>query len=72
MKVMLICNDGAGFASDVEIPAGQTIQELFRERMKGQSERDFILRINRLPTTALQVLQPGDRISITPTKIEGA
>ncbi len=72
MKIMLICNDGAGFASDIEVPEGQTIQQLFRERMKGQSERDFILRINRLPTNAQQVLQPGDRVSITPTKLQGA
>jgi hypothetical protein len=28
--------------------------------------------VNRQPATADQVLEPGDRVSITPTKIEGA
>jgi hypothetical protein len=31
-----------------------------------------LIRINRQPTSADQVLQEGDRISMTPTKIQGA
>ena len=40
--------------------------------MSGRKSADYLIRVNRLPSTADQILQPGDRISITPTKIEGA
>ena len=33
---------------------------------------DYLIRVNRLPAGADQVLHEGDRVSMTPTKIEGA
>ena len=33
---------------------------------------DYLIRVNRLPASADQKLQDGDRVSMTPTKIEGA
>ena len=38
----------------------------------GIARGDYLIRVNRLPVSGDQVLQPGDRISITPTKIQGA
>ena len=35
-------------------------------------DADYLIRVNRQPCPADQVLREGDRISITPTKIEGA
>jgi hypothetical protein len=40
--------------------------------MQGCKAEDFSHPVNRLPAGADQVLQEGDRISMTPTKIEGA
>jgi hypothetical protein len=45
---------------------------LFEEKMSGGKPADYLIRVNRLPAAADQVLQPGDRVSITPVKIEGA
>ena len=72
MKLLLINNDGGGFADHVDVADGITVGELFADRMSGRKPADYLIRVNRLPAAADQVLQPGDRISMTPTKIEGA
>ena len=72
MKLFYINNDGAGFADHVEVEDGLTVAAFFAEKLPGRKADDFLIRVNRLPTPADQVLQPGDRISITPSKIEGA
>lgn len=72
MKLFLINNLGAGFADHIEVEDGTSVSDLFAEKMPGRKADDFLIRVNRLPTPSDQVLQPGDRISITPLKIEGA
>lgn len=72
MKVFFINNHGAGFADHVEIEEGLTVEAFFAEKMSGRKAEDYMIRVNRQPTPADQVLQPGDRISITPTKIDVA
>ena len=72
MKLFYINNDGAGFADHIEVEDGLTVAAFFTEKLSGRKADDFLIRVNRLPTPADQVLQPGDRISITPSKIEGA
>lgn len=72
MHITFINNDGSGFADKIDIPEGTTIQELFAQRLPHGQPADYLIRVNRQPTTADSVLQPGDRVSITPTKIEGA
>ncbi|CAN5200223.1 hypothetical protein BH11PLA2_BH11PLA2_51000 [soil metagenome] len=72
MKIMFINNDGSGFADHLEIAEGITVSDLFAEKLPGRKASDFLIRVNRQPAAADQVLQPGDRISITATKIEGA
>jgi len=71
MQVLLINNDGGGFADYVETTAGTTVQALFEQRVPGRTPSDYLIRVNRLPVAADQILQAGDRISITPVKIEG-
>ena len=72
MKLLYINNDGGGFADTIEVEDGLTVAAFLAEKMPGRKADDFLIRVNRLPTPADQVLQTGDRISITPTKIEGA
>lgn len=72
MKIMFINNDGGGFADVIEVKDGLTTSELFEQQMKGASPEHFLIRVNRQPATADQVLQDGDRVTFTPTKIEGA
>jgi sulfur carrier protein ThiS len=72
MKLFFINNDGGGFADTIEVPQGSTIAQLFQERMPHGKPADYLIRVNRQPVTEGQVLQEGDRVSVTPTKIEGA
>lgn len=72
MKILFISNDGAGFADFVDVPANQTVASLFEDRIPSGKPSDYLIRVNRQPCSAEQVLQEGDRVSITPTKIEGA
>lgn len=71
MRILFINNDGAGFADHIDIEPGTTAQQLFEQKIKGRPA-DYLIRVNRQPVTANQTLQEGDRVSITPCKIEGA
>ena len=71
MQVLLINNDGGGFADYVETSPNTTVQDFFQQHIPDGKPTDYLIRVNRLPVAADQVLQEGDRVSITPTKIEG-
>jgi sulfur carrier protein ThiS len=72
MRILYINNAGAGFADHVEVDANTTVEKFFAQRMPGCNPGDYLIRVNRQPVSRDQVLQEGDRVSITPTKIEGA
>lgn len=72
MRILYLNNDGAGFADYLDVPPTTTVQQLFNQQFDPGREDDYLIRVNRQPATAGQKLQEGDRISITPTKIEGA
>jgi hypothetical protein len=72
MRILFINNDGGGFADHIEVADGTPVSALFQEKLPDRNATDFLIRVNRQPAAADQILQPGDRISITPVKIEGA
>jgi hypothetical protein len=72
MRILFINNDGGGFADHIEVPEGTTVDQLFKERLPGRKSDDFLIRVNRQPVAADHVLQDGERVSMTPVKIEGA
>jgi hypothetical protein len=72
MKAFYVNNDGGGFADHVEIEPNTTVSQFFGQRLPERNPQDYLIRVNRLPAAADQVLQEGDRISLTPNKIEGA
>lgn len=72
IKIMYINNDGSGFAGEIEVEEGTTVQQLFDKKMSGENPANFLIRVNRQPVTASQVLQANDRVAITATKIAGA
>jgi hypothetical protein len=72
MKVLFVNNDGGGFADYIDIPHGTTVQELFERQMRAAKSENYLIRVNRQPAARDQVLVEGDRVSMTPTKIEGA
>jgi hypothetical protein len=72
LKILYLNNDGGGFADNIDIPEGTTVAKLFAEKVPHGYPHDYLIRVNRRPAAADQVLHEGDRVSLTPTKIEGA
>ena len=72
MKILFINNDGAGFADHIEIADGTTVAQLFAGQLPGSDAGDYLVRVNRQPVAADEVLREGDRVSLTPVKIAGA
>ena len=72
MKILFVNNDGAGFAQHIEVESGTTVSALFAQRLPGRNASDYLIRVNRQHAPEDQVLIEGDRVSMTPTKIEGA
>ena len=72
MQILFVNNDGAGFADYLDVNHGTTVDRFFAEQMPDRQPRDYLIRVNRQPVARDHVLGPGDRVSITPTKISGA
>ena len=72
MRCLFVNNDGGGFADYIEVAEATTVAQLFAQRVPHGKPADYLIRVNRQPVAADQVLQEGDRVSFTPTKIEGA
>ncbi len=72
MRILYINNDGSGFADYLEVAESKTVEQFFKDKMPGEQATDYLIRVNRQPVPRDYVLQEGDRITITPTKIEGA
>lgn len=72
MRVLYLNNEGAGFAECIEVEPGTTVNAFFQKRLPDRKTTDFLIRVNRQPVPADQVLVEGDRVSFTPTKIIGA
>ncbi len=72
MKVLFINNDGGGFADYIEVEEGTTVRSLFKKEVPHGQADQYLIRVNRQPAAADQVLQDQDRVSFTATKIEGA
>ena len=72
MRLLYINNDGGGFADYVEVAPGTTVEKFFSQQVPNAKADDYLIRVNRQPVSRDQVLQEGDRITVTPTKIEGA
>jgi len=72
MKILFLNNDGGGFADYVEATPGATIDQFIAKQLPDRRADDLLIRVNRQPVPRDYVLQDGDRVSATPTKIEGA
>jgi hypothetical protein len=72
MRVMFLNNHGGGFADHVDVEEGASIGAFFASHFPNAQPADYLIRVNRLPATSGQILQDNDRVTVTPTKIEGA
>jgi hypothetical protein len=72
MRILFLNNHGAGFASHIDVADGTTVTQLFDQQLPGCRPEDYLIRVDRLPAAANQILTEGQRVSATPVKIEGA
>ena len=72
MKLLYINNDLGGFADTIDIAEGISVERFFQERMSGRKAEDYLIRVNRQPVPKDYILQENDRVTLSPTKIEGA
>ena len=72
MKILFINNLGGGYADYINVEDGTTVEQFFEKKMSGCRDEDYLIRVNRQPVARDCVLQEGDRITCTPTKIDGA
>jgi len=72
MRVLFVNNDGGGFADYTDVAPGTSVEKFFSQHLPGRDSADFLIRVNRQPVPREYVLQEGDRVTMTPTKIEGA
>lgn len=72
-KILLINNDGSGFANYTDVRDGMTAGELFKLQLgDNANSQNYLIRVNRERVESSYQLQPNDKVTITPTKIEGA
>lgn len=72
MQILFISNNNGGFADYLDVDDNTTVGQFFANKMPHEASSNFLIRINRQPVANDYVLKPGDRVTITPTKIEGA
>ena len=72
MRILFINNLGGGFADFINVEEGTDIEKLFKQKMQQEQASDYLIRVNRQPVPKDYVLKENDRVTITPTKIDGA
>jgi hypothetical protein len=71
-RILFVNNDGGGYADYLNVADGTTVESFFQEQLPDRKASDYLIRVNRQPVARDYVLADGDRITMTPTKIEGA
>ena len=72
MRILYINNNGGGFADYLDVDENTTVEKFFSQQLSGENAEDYLIRVNRQPVSRDYVLQNGDRITVTPTKVDGA
>lgn len=72
MKILFISNNAGGFADHIDIDDNTTVGQFFASKMPNEASANYVVRVNREPVASDYVLQDGDRLTITPSKIQGA
>jgi sulfur carrier protein ThiS len=72
MRLLYINNDGGGYADYVDVTRDMTVGQFFEQQMPGRKPDDYLIRVNRQPVPHDYTLQENDRVTLTPTKIQGA
>ena len=52
MQILVINNDGGGFADYIDIPEGTTVKKLFTQQIGSADPSAYLIRVNRQPVPA--------------------
>ena len=72
ITVFFLNNEGGGFADKTRICSGTSLQTFLGQKMPGKNLTNYRLRVNRQIADVTQILQEGDRVTVTPLNIKGA
>lgn len=72
IRVKFINNLGTGFASEFEIQEGTVLAQFVSEQVGENPAYDYAISVNRGPEVAEYVLRDGDKIAVTPRKMDAA
>lgn len=72
MKILYINNNLGGFVDYIFVDDGLTVEHLFQQNMTDCKPEDYLICVNRQPVARDYVLQENDRVTISPTKMDGA
>jgi hypothetical protein len=64
-----VINNEDGIVESKCYPGGTTWYDVFADIMPGKNAGDYIIRVNHFHVPARQLVEDGDRVSITPNKI---
>lgn len=78
--VKFLNNLGGGFADDVTIEKGESVVGFVQRQVSEQlgiptsevDTKNYHIRVNREIVTEAQLLKAGDRVTLTPLKVQGA
>src|SRR5262249_39282356 len=63
--------DGGGFADTIEVADGTNVAALFGQRLPGRAVADYLVRVNRLPTTACSPCAKATAFPSPPPRSKG-
>jgi sulfur carrier protein ThiS len=73
-KTVILADGISGNVGEVSIDLENptTVGDFFKIKYPAANPKDYSITVNRSPVRAEYILQAGDRIAISPTKIVGA
>jgi len=70
--VIYINNDEGGFGGPSRVAEGTTVQQFLEQKLGNYDPSRYLIRVNRAPCVADQVLHANDRVTLSPTKVDAA
>jgi len=72
INVRFLNGAGQGFGTTVQANDHTELKDFLEMHAPGSDPQNFLIRVNGQIATKNTILQDGDRVSMTPTKVAGA
>ena len=71
INVLFVNNAGGGYAKEVPVEEGTTLEEFFNDQMGEVDSGKFQVSLNGQGALGSTVLASGNRVTVTPTNVKG-